>query len=854
MSCSVPRLTVAGLFATAGLILSGLLIAPVAAQTKRTSGAPSRHPSSHPAPPALKALSIEPADLQMLGPRAVAHFLVMAHYADGSIADVTEQATSTLSKRTARLAGPTELRPLKDGAATLQTRFAGKTATAKVTVKECAQSIPVSFNNEVEPILTRYGCNQGSCHGAQYGKGGFKLSLAAFDPDLDYANTVRQMKGRRISLAEPDRSLLLLKPALLVPHGGGRRLERGTADYNVLLQWLRDGTPGPDPKEAQVSKIDVFPTERILPITGEKQHLVVRATYTDGTTRDVTEQTRLNTLNDAIASCTPEGLVTSVGKGQTAIMVRYGGQATVATMIVPFAPVKPQAPISLTGLTGTARIDALVTRKQRALGLMPSPLCDDRTFIRRVSFDLTGTPPTPERIAAFVSDGSSDKRAKLVDELLASPEYADYWTLKWGDLLRSNRQNLGDKGMWSFTNWIHTQLSENRPIDQFVHELILAQGSTFTNGPSNYYRVASNPQDLAETTSQLFLGVRLQCTRCHHHPFEKWSQTDYYQFAAFFARVGLKGSQDFGIFGNENVVKIQDGGEVGHPKTGARMYPTPLGVTLAKLPDGTLPNPDADGDRRRALADWLTSKDNRLFARNIANRYWGYLFTRGIVNPIDDQRVTNPPTNPELLDALADELVDAKFDLKHLLRVLCLTQTYQRSSEGTKQNFKDDTFFTHYLPKRLPAESMLDALDFACGTREKFNQLPLGTRAIQLPDPQVNSDFLDTFGRPQRMIACECERTAEPNLSQTLKLMNGDKLNGKVVDGNGRIAKMINARADDNSILNALYLSALGRPPRQDERKLVMATLFFTPQKDRKSVYEDVLVTLLNSKEFLFNH
>jgi hypothetical protein len=855
MPCPVPRLAVAGLFATVGLLAFALQTSPVRAQTPRRTKAGARLPITAPKPSALTSLSIEPGALQMMGPRSVAHFVVMAHYADGSVADVTDTALPALSSKAAVLSALATLRPVTDGAGTLTARFGGKSAAAKVTVQDSAGAAPVSFNNEVEPILTRYGCNQGSCHGAQYGKGGYKLSLAGFDPDLDYMNTVRQAKGRRISLAEPDRSLLLLKPALLVPHGGGRRLERGTPDYQVLRQWLRDGTPGPIAKEPQVAKIAVVPTERILPKVGEKQRLIVRATYTDGTSRDVTDQTRLNTLNDAIASCTPEGLVTSIGKGQTAIMVRYGGQATVATMIVPFMPVKAQNAVSsIAGLTGSARIDALVTRKQRAIGLIPSPICDDRTFLRRVSFDLTGTPPTSERIKTFLADHSSDKREKLVDELLASPEYADFWTLKWGDLLRSNRQNLGDKGMWSFTNWIHTQFEQNSPIDRFVHELITAQGSTFTTGPSNYYRVANNPQDLAETTSQLFLGVRLQCTRCHHHPFEKWSQTDYYQFAAFFARVGLKGSTDFGVFGNENVVKVQDGGEVGHPKTGARMYPTPLGVTLANLPDGKLPDPDLAGDRRLALADWLTAGDNRLFARNIANRYWGYLFTRGIVNPIDDQRVTNPPTNPELLDALADELVGGKFDLKHLLRVLCTTQTYQRSSEATKQNYKDDTFFTHYLPKRLGAESMLDALDFACGTREKFNQLPLGTRAIQLPDPQVNSDFLDTFGRPQRVIACECERTSEPNLSQTLKLMNGDKLNGKVTDSNGRLAKMINAKATNDAILNDLYVATLGRPPRQAERRLVMTALAFTSPNDRKSVFEDVLVTLLNSKEFLFNH
>jgi hypothetical protein len=365
--------------------------------------------------------------------------------------------------------------------------------------------------------------------------------------------------------------------------------------------------------------------------------------------------------------------------------------------------------------------------------------------------------------------------------------------------------------------------------------------------------VASNPQDLAETTSQVFLGVRLQCARCHHHPFEKWSQADYYQFAAFFARVGLKDSGDFGLFGDEKVVKINDGGEVNHPKTGAVMRPTPLGVQLA-VAGGKTPDPDADGDRRRVLADWLTSKDNRLFARNLANRYWGYMFGKGIVNPIDDQRVTNPPTNPALLDALADDLVKNGYDLKHLLRTICTTRTYQRSSAATVANSRDELFFSHYMPKRLPAETLLDAIDSACGTREKFNQLPAGTRAIQLPDPSVGSDFLDVFGRPQRLIACECERENEPNLSQTLRLMNGDTVNRKVGQDDGSLAKMIKSKQSDETILNRIYEATLARPPRLPERQTIMAVLAFTLTRDRKAVFEDVMVTLLNSKEFLFNH
>lgn len=739
---------------------------------------------------------------------------------------------------------------------------------ARVSVVGSHHSEPISFSTEIEPILTRIGCNQGACHGAQYGKGGFKLSLAGFDPALDYDAISRLGKGRRLALADPARSLLLLKPTMAVPHGGGRRLEPGSEDYIELLQWIRDGAPGPKPDDPVVSRIEVLPPERVLRKGTDALHLVVRAVYSDGAIRDVTEHARLQTLNDAVVACTPDGVVSAVGNGQTAVMVRYGGQAAVATFVVPYPPpsayaaargtarlhVAARAPDAVTSTPASpgSFIDRLVAQKQRELGLAASPLCDDRTFIRRVSFDLIGTPPTPDEIKAFLADSAPDRRARLVDRLLARPEYAEYWTVKWGDLLRCNRQSLGLKGMWSFRNWILAQMRADRPVDQFVHDLILAQGSTFTDGPANFYRVAQDAQDRAETTSQVFLGVRLQCARCHHHPFEKWSQQDYYQFAAFFARVGLKGSSDFGLFGNEQVVLVQDGGEVTHPKTGAVMYPTPLGVQIASLPGGKMPDPDSTGDRRAALADWLVSKDNRLFARNIANRYWGYLFSRGIVNPIDDERVTNPPSNPELLDALADELVRGGYDLKHLLRVICTSLTYQRSSQATEQNRSDELFFTHYLPKRLPAETLLDAVDFACATRQDYHEVPLGTRAIELPDSQVNSDFLDDFGRPARLIACECERTAEPNLSQTLRLMNGDTINASVSRGDNILGKLIAAHRSDAAVLQELYLRTLGRPPSRRESDVVLGTLAFA--QDQRPVFEDVLVTLLNSKEFLFNH
>ncbi len=734
-------------------------------------------------------------------------------------------------------------------------------------------SAPVSFLRDVEPILTRRGCSLGACHGAQYGKGGFKLSLAGFDPDLDEVNLVKQMRGRRVNLAKPSDSLFLTKPTMGVPHGGGLRFTAKERDYGILLRWLQEGAHGPDPSEPALVSICVTPAERVAPKGSPLYPLRVTAAYADGLTRDVTDHTRITSLNDGIASATPEGMVQSLHSGQTSIMVRYGGFAAVSTVIVPYGKVGafPAAPPA--HKRGTKRgaapvpapnagrptpsllssIDALVARKQAQLNLLPSPPCDDAAFLRRVSLDLIGTLPTPNEVTSFLKDQSANKREQCVDRLLSRPEYTDYWALKWGDLLRVHRSPLGAKGMWSFRNWIHTEIQQNAPLDEMVRELLTAKGSAFTNGPANLYRVAREPQDLTEMTSQVFLGVRMQCAKCHQHPFEKWSQKDYYQYAAFFARIRTKDSRDFGLFGQEQVVRVSDDGEIYHPKTGRKMIPTPLGAKLISLPsekEASLPDPDAGGDRRVALAEWITSKSNRLFARNFANRYWGYLFGRGIVNPIDDLRVTNPASNPELLDFLADYLVTHHYNAKALLRLICTSQTYRRSSEPTEANRDDEVFFTHYLPKRLPAETLLDAIDSACGTRENYNDLPAGTRAIQLPDPAVYNEFLDTFGRPVRQNSCECERVSEINLSQTLRMLNGDTVNNKVREEGGRLRQSLNAKRAEGAVVEELYLASLGRRPTLREKRIALGVITFAP--DRRQAFEDVLLTLLNSKEFLF--
>jgi hypothetical protein len=858
-----------------------------------------------PRPTAPASILLQPAEATLAGPRARQTFIVTATYPDGSQRDLTRQARLTsLDPRRVGIDASGAALPVADGPAQVKAVVAGKTATARLTVRDAQRLVPISFNNQVVPILTHAGCNQGACHGSQYGKGGFKLSLLGYDPDVDYDALVKQDEARRVVLTDPAQSLMLRKPTMALPHGGGLRFKAGSYEYETLAAWLRDGAPGPDPKDPTITGLTVLPPERVT-APGEQQRLVVRAAFSDGTVEDVTNKARLNSLNEGIAVLSDAATVKVISRGETAIMVRYLGRVTIARITAPYrrgaaeartqnTEFRSQKPVAGSPHAGTGRqsqdsspppagfIDDLVAAKWRRMGLEPSAPCTDAEFIRRVYLDTIGTLPAPDEARAFLAATDPQKRAKLIDQVLDRPEYVDFWTLKWGDLLRNNRERLGEKGMWSFYNWLRAAMRTNKPVDALVRELITAQGSTYSNGAANFYRVASNPTDLAEATSQLFLGIRMQCAKCHHHPYEKWSQQDYYGMAAFFARVGLKRSDDFGIFGQEQIVLLRPGGEVTHPKTGKVVPPRPL--------DGQ--ELDDPVDRRRALAEWLTSKGNLLFARNIANRFWGYVMGRGIVDPIDDMRVTNPASNPELLDALAKDLVAHGFDQKHLLRTILNSRVYQLSGNATPDNAQDEAFFTHYAVKRMPAEVLLDAINSATGTTEKFTKLPKGTRAIALPDPGIESYFLDTFGRPPRLISCECERTGAPNISQALHLMNGEFIQAKVASPGGRVAKLLASKKSDEEILTEFYLATLSRPPRPEELARVQAAFKQQPPLRKEALYdlpfvalelaalprgtrfqalgrlksrvvvppsrkdrvEDILWALVNSREFVFVH
>ncbi len=718
---------------------------------------------------------------------------------------------------------------------------------------------PVSFVNDVQPILTKLGCNQGACHGAQYGQGGFKLSLRAFDDGADYGELVRGAYGRRMKGAVPEESLLLTKPLMDVPHGGGRRLKRGSWAFETLVKWMKQGAPGPQANDRKLKQVVVAPSEAILQ-SGQTAQVSAKAIYEDGFEEPIERKVSFDSMNASVAEVTPEGLVTATGKGETVVMVRYLGTVSVCRIVVPFGQ-----SVGLENFAKNNFVDELWVEKWRKTGLSPTKNCTDEEFFRRIHLSTIATLPTPDEIKAFLSDTDPDKRNKAIDRVLQRPEYMDFCAYKWGDLLRNNRNSLQKKGMWSLHNWLRASFRDNKPMDQFATELITAVGSPYQNGPVNFF-VNGYQEEWTEATAATFLGVRVQCAKCHHHPYENISQADYHSLRAFFARVGKKSSWEFGIQGGEFVIYVNDTGEVGHPRTGAILPPKPLGAAPA----------DDPVDRRRALAAWLVDKSNLAFARNLTNRYWGYYFGRGLVSPIDDMRVTNPAANSELLDALARDLIAHNYDVKHLLRTIMRSHVYQLSSASVSgmalaagnsapptptpaasavpltNPDGDNRYVTHFSPTRLKAEQLLDAVDFACGTQEKFPEVPLGFRAIALPDSNFPNEFLDAFGRPRRVITCECERSDTPSMTQALLMISGGLLNRKVADGNGRIAKLVKAGTPADQVVDELFLCSLSRIPTPEEKQAALAEIATasSPQEG----YEDFLWTLLNTREFQFNH
>lgn len=713
---------------------------------------------------------------------------------------------------------------------------------------------PVDFTRDVVPALTRAGCNAGACHGSFQGRGGFQLSLLGFDAAFDFDVLAKASRGRRLNPGVPGQSLLLLKPTGAMPHGGGRRIAADSEVASILKDWIADGMPGPRPDDLSKLRLSVEPPELVIPPLREGSvsqngqasngtqaagvGFKVTATFADGTSRDVTPWASYDVRDKMIAEVTKMGVVTAHRPGKTAVQVRYLGQVASIGVSAPYAAsVEFEFPPQ-------NFIDELAAAEWKRLGVAPSPLADDATFLRRVYLDLAGTLPTADETRSFLNDAAPNKRARVVDELLARPEYVDYWSLRWGDLLRAHRRYLGDKGLASFSGWIRQSVRENKPLDALARELLTAQGNLFTNGPVAFYFIDEKVEELAETTSQVFLGVRLQCTRCHHHPNEVWSQDDYYGLAAFFSRLQTKDSGQLGSrFGGPKSLR---------PSATENANRKPAIASAPRLFGEAVVAADATVDPRARLADWITRPENPYFARNFVNRYWSALLGRGLVEPVDDMRATNPASLPALLDRLAADFAAHHFDAKHLLRTICNSRVYQLAAELNPQRDVDGQLFTHRIPRRLPAEVLLDAINQVAGTTESFAGQPPGTRAIALPDPTIVSHFLATFGRPLRNNPCECARGTTPDLSQVLHLANSTALHEKIISPTGRLSNGLKTGRTDDEMMDELYLIALGRRPTETERQGVRDSL--AEGASREEAWQDVLWALINCAEFVFNH
>ncbi len=699
----------------------------------------------------------------------------------------------------------------------------------------------VTFLRDVAPILNKVGCTAGTCHGAAKGKNGFKLSLRGYDPQFDYESLLYDLAGRRFNRADPGRSLMLTKPSQEVAHGGGRRFAKDSDYYRTIYNWIAQGVPYGDPAKDTVVELRAEPTDMFMTRPGEAASLKVVARYQDGQTRDVTRETTIESNVPDVASVESDKAVIVIhGErvGEATLLVRYQGKFGA----VPVTVLNPRPGFVWKPLRQYNYIDRLVDAKLERLKIQPSAVSNDVTLYRRLSLDLTGRLPAPESVRAFLADPTPSrvKRVKAIDTLIASPEYVDHWTVKWGDLLQTSRKYLGEKGAYEFQQWIRDAIATNRPYDALVRELLTARGSSYDNPAANYFRVTREAKPAMEKTTQVFLGVRMVCAQCHDHPFERWTQNQYYQMSAFFSAVGIRAGYEVG---EEIVFDQRADYDMKHPKDGRVMKPLfMLAPSDAPIPEGP--------QRRDALAEWLTSRDNPFFARAIANRMWSYFVGKGIIDPVDDIRASNPPSNPALLEALTKDFVAHDFDLRYLMRTIVSSRAYQASIVTNEWNANDRDNFSHAIPRRLSAEELMDAVASAAGARPRFPEVPEDTAASQFVDPHIGREgFLDVFGRPPRESSCECERRSDFSLPQALNLVNGRTVSDAVADPNGRVARLILAGKSDQAIVDDLYLGALSRLPTQEERQRGVTYL---SNDARTSRAQDLLWALLNSKAFLY--
>ena len=783
-----------------------------------------------------------PSDVQLSTARAAQSIVCRVVQPDGITRDVTDQVQWIVPDSHVIQMDHNVARPLSDGTGELKVKYQDQTVTMPVTVKDAKIERPISFRLDVMPIFMRSGCNVGSCHGAARGKDGFHLSLFGYDPEGDYDRITREMGTRRINLAIPKESLLIQKSLGAVPHTGGTRFHEGDELYSTMMRWIEAGVPDDAAAVAHADAMEILPKQMVLEGEGAKQQLTVRAHYTDGTYRDVTHLALFSSNNDNSATITPDGLVTASKRGEAFVMARFATFTVGSQAIVIPKGLDYKFPSELPEYN---YVDQLVDAKLKKLRIIPSPLCSDEAFLRRAYADVIGLLPTREEHDRFMADASSNKREKLVDELLGRKEFVELWVMKFAELLKIRSDNqVSYKSALLYYNWLEDKLSHNVPMDQIVQDLLDSTGGTFKSPATNYFELERDPLKLAEDTAQVFMGMRIQCAQCHNHPFDRWTMNDYYGFASFFSQIGRKQAED----PREQIVFSSGGGEVANPVTHKQATPTFLGGGEADI---------KGKDRREVLAKWLASPNNPYFAKNLANIVWAHFLGKGIVDPVDDVRISNPPVNPELLDALAGKFQEYHYDFKHLVRDICTSRTYQTATEANASNEGDGRNFSHAPIRRMKAEVLLDMLSEVTGVPEKFRGLPIGSRAVEIADGTTNDYFLTTFGRATRLTVCSCEVKMDPNLSQALHLLNGRTVTNKLANSKV-IADELAAKKTPEQIIEDLYVRCFGRKPSADESAAVVAQLPKAEDKnkaaDTKAVLDDLFWALLNSQEFMFNH
>lgn len=751
-----------------------------------------------------------------------------------------------------------------------------------------------TFNDDVLPVLTRFGCNMGACHGKLAGQNGFRLTLRGYAPELDHKYIAREENQRRVNLAHPEQSLFLQKPTAQAPHGGGKLFAVDSPAYRVFLNWLRDGAPRPSADEAEVARLEIAPSTKTLNV-GETLPLVVTAHYTDGRTRDVTWLSKFESSDASLVTVTPQGQVTAARHGEGVVRVAFRGHVEIATLTIPYQNEIDEAWYAARHNV----VDEHVFDKLKSLRIEPSPGASDAVFIRRAFLDTIGTLPTPEEVRAFLADGDANKRAKLVDQLLQRPEFVDFWTLQFGDLLQNRKERdhdvRGAKGVRQMHAWLRAQIAANRPWNELARDVLTASGSVTEQPQVGYFVVTvgekSAPEsEVADSVAQAFLGTRIGCAKCHNHPLEKFTQDDYYHFVAFFSRVALdrknpmEGATELQIGTdharnlsrqmqqerkklaelrekNADAKEIENAEkrvadlekqhaehlagpvQVRQPRTGEMLAPQPLDRTAIELPPAV--------DPRAKLVDWMTRPDNEYFAGAMVNRLWKHFFSVGLVEPVDDLRATNPPSNGPLWNAVVTEFKQSNYDLKHVMRLILNSRAYQLSSETRPNNATETRFYSHYYARRLSAEVLADAISQATNVPEAYSGYPVGVRAIQLPGPQIDSYFLSLFGRSDRVTACACERNGDVTLPQLLHLQNGDGIVSKLNDSQGRLAKLLEAEPDNDNVIEELFLATLNRMPHEQQRGLAREAV---ASGNRQEAFHDLFWALLNSKEFAFNH